>query len=431
MNPSIIEILGTALFAIAVLHTFCVQKFLSWSHHYPPGSIRQGLLHLLGEIEVVFGIWAAIFLVCMTAILGPDAVVDYQGSLKFTEPLFVFCIMVMAATRPVLGVARAGIYFVSRILRKIFRTPEKLTELFVILTLGPLMGSLITEPAAMTVTAMLLISMFRHPPARLAYFLMAVLFVNVSVGGALTHFAAPPILMVAKTWNWDLAFVFQHFGLKSIATVVINALLFVIYFRQDLTTACDSLGQAMEKQNSRHKMSLLVMLVQLIFLLMVVLSAHHESIFMGIFLLFLGWTAATKGHQDPLRLRESLLVGFFLAGIIVFGSFQKWWLEPLLTSMSDALLFKGAAALTAITDNAALTYLGAQVPNLSDAAKYSLVAGAIAGGGLTVIANAPNPAGYSILSPKFPGGRVSPFYLFAAALIPTAVALICLWFLPH
>src|SRR5437868_3977237 len=197
MNPSTLEILGTGIFAIAILHTFLVQKILNWSHHFPKGSFLGGFLHLMSEIEIVFGAWAAVFLLTMIFIAGGKATVEYQEGLNFTEPLFVFCIMVIAATRPVLTVARNGIEFVSILLRKIFRTPEKLTDIFVVLTLGPLSGSMITEPAAMTVTALLLISMFHSPPARLAYFLMGVLFVNVSVGGALTPFAAPPILMVA------------------------------------------------------------------------------------------------------------------------------------------------------------------------------------------------------------------------------------------
>ncbi|RYZ66975.1 MAG: hypothetical protein EOP09_11810 [Proteobacteria bacterium] len=203
MEPSYLEILGTVLFGIAVLHTFFVQKILHWSHRFPKGSFAHGFLHLLSEIEIVFGVWAALFLIGMGYLTGGKSVVEYQESLNFTEPLFVFCIMVMAATRPVLAVARTGIEYVSWFLRKTLRTPEKLTDIFVVLTLGPLSGSFITEPAAMTVTALLLVSMFHSPPARLCYFLMGVLFVNVSVGGAMTPFAAPPILMVAQKWGWD------------------------------------------------------------------------------------------------------------------------------------------------------------------------------------------------------------------------------------
>lgn len=432
MNPSTLEILGTGIFAIAILHTFLVQKILNLSHHFSKESFMYGLLHLLGEIEIVFGVWAAIFLTAMAFLADGKSAIDYLQTQNFTEPLFVFVIMVIAATRPVLSVARDGIQFVSLMLRKVLRTPEKLTDIFVVLTLGPLSGSLITEPAAMTVTALLLVSMFHSPPERLAYFLMAVLFVNISVGGALTPFAAPPILMVAGRWNWDFAFVFQHFGLKSITIVLVNALGLVLYFRKDIQQFCFSLNEADKKQDAKGPaIPLGVTVLHLAFLVAVVLTAHYQSVFMGIFLFFLGLTTVTRKYQEHLRLRESLLVAFFLGGIIVFGAYQKWWLEPLLSSMSDALLFKGATLLTAITDNAALTYLGSQVPSLTPESRYALVAGAIAGGGLTVIANAPNPAGFSILNHKFPGGNVNPLKLFAAAILPTLVAVGCLWFIPH
>ena len=79
--------------------------------------------------------------------------------------------------------------------------------------------------------------------------------------------------------------------------------------------------------------------------------------------------------------------------------------------------------LTAVTDNAALTYLGSLVPGLDDEFKYALVAGAVTGGGLTVIANAPNPAGYAILRDHFDDASISPLGLLAAAAAPTLVAI--------
>ncbi len=123
------------------------------------------------------------------------------------------------------------------------------------------------------------------------------------------------------------------------------------------------------------------------------------------------------------------MVGFFLAGLVVLGTIQKWWLQDVLLQMGDTVLYFGATALTAVTDNAALTYLGSLV-ELSDTAKYSLVAGAVSGGGLTVIANAPNPAGYGILKDSFSGGVVNPLYLLLGALFPTVVACACFMLLP-
>ena len=119
------------------------------------------------------------------------------------------------------------------------------------------------------------------------------------------------------------------------------------------------------------------------------------------------------------------MVAFFLAGLVVLGGQQQWWLQEVLSRMNETTLFYGAAALTAITDNAALTYLGSLVDGVSDDYKYSLVAGAVAGGGLTVIANAPNPAGFAILKDNFEDQSIGALGLFAAALPPTLVVIAC------
>jgi Na+/H+ antiporter NhaD/arsenite permease-like protein len=83
-----------------------------------------------------------------------------------------------------------------------------------------------------------------------------------------------------------------------------------------------------------------------------------------------------------------------------------------------------ATMLTAFNDNAAITYLSTLVPDLTPGLKYAVVAGAVAGGGLTIIANAPNPAGQSILKKYFRNG-ISPLYLLAAATAPTLIVLAC------
>ena len=167
-----------------------------------------------------------------------------------------------------------------------------------------------------------------------------------------------------------------------------------------------------------------MVLVHLVFLILVVLFAHHPAAFMGLFLFFLGFTTAYQQYQSPLILREALLVAFFLAGLVVLGGQQQWWLQPILMDMDDTAVFFGAALLTAVTDNAALTYLGSLVEGLSQEFKVALVAGAVAGGGLTVIANAPNPAGFAILRSKFDEQSIHPLGLLIAALPPTLVAII-------
>jgi len=125
------------------------------------------------------------------------------------------------------------------------------------------------------------------------------------------------------------------------------------------------------------------------------------------------------------------MVALFLAGLVVLGGQQKWWLQAALSGLDDTALFYGAAALTAITDNAALTYLGSMVDGVSEEFKYALVAGAVAGGGLTVIANAPNPAGFAILKNSFEEKSINPIWLFLAALPPTIVAILCFRTIPR
>jgi predicted cation transporter len=162
----------------------------------------------------------------------------------------------------------------------------------------------------------------------------------------------------------------------------------------------------------------------------VVVFSHHPIVFVALFLFFLGFAEAYKRYQTRLMLREGLMVAFFLGGLVVLGGQQKWWLQPVLTGLSPTTLFYGATLLTAITDNAALTYLGSLVDGVSDAFKYSMVAGAVTGGGLTVIANAPNPAGFAILKGSFEDGAIGALGLAAGAALPTLVAVAAFQLLP-
>jgi Na+/H+ antiporter NhaD/arsenite permease-like protein len=181
--------------------------------------------------------------------------------------------------------------------------------------------------------------------------------------------------------------------------------------------------------DQKDEIPLFVVAVHLLFLASIVIFAHHPVVFMGLLLFFMGYTHAYAKFQNPLLLKEALMVAFFLAGLVVLGGMQQWWLQPILENMSTTVVYYGATALTAITDNAALTYLGSLVEGTSEEFKYALVAGALTGGGLTVIANAPNPAGMSILREHFPDGSVSPLWLFLAALPPTIVAIIAFQFI--
>jgi hypothetical protein len=411
LTPAPIEIAAAVIFGVALVHTFSTSLFARLEESRPR---HAGVWHLLGEVEVVFGFWAMVLVVVMALAEGTGAATSYVDSRDYTEPMFVFAIMVIAGTRPILQTAMAAV----RLLARALPLPGSMGTYLVALTFVPLLGSFITEPAAMTLAAMVLgASLFsRGISNRLKYATLGVLFVNVSIGGVLTDFAAPPVLMVADTWGWDLGFMAANFGWKAALAVLVNGLAVTLLFRRELSRFEPAVGPL------QRRVPLPLVAVHVAFLVGLVVFAHHPAVFMGIFLLFLGVARAYERHQDRLILREGLLVAFFLAGLVTLGGLQEWWLQDLLTRMTSDQVFFGAAALTAVTDNAALTYLGSLVPGLTEGFKYALVAGAVTGGGLTVIANAPNPAGLSILRRYFDDEAVSPLGLLLAALLPTLVA---------
>jgi len=417
---SSLEIIATVLFGLAILHTFATKRFQHMASKYPEGSIGENLFHLLGEIEVVFGIWAGLLVAAIAFLQDGKSAVHYVESLNFTEPAFVFVIMTVAATRPLIRFAEGTV----TLLAKLIPLKGAMPTYLVALSAGPLLGSFITEPAAMTVIALLLKDQFfdRQVSDRFKYLTLAVLFVNISIGGVLTNFAAPPVLMVASKWNWSTPFMLEHFGWKAALAVIFNVTLAALILRREL----NALPRQSARQEGR-KVPAWLTVVHLLFLGTVVLTSHHPIFFLGVFLFFQGFTQITQEYQDELKLKEALLVGFFLGGLVVLGSLQSWWLQPLLTSFPPFPLFLGATGLTAVMDNAALTFLGSQVPDISDALKYALVAGAVAGGGLTVIANAPNPAGFAILRSSFGNGGISPLLLAGYALGPTVIAMAALW----
>ena len=415
MNFTPTELGASIIFAIAVLHTFCTSYFEALAKTSPKHS---GLWHLLGEVEIVFGFWAAILIIFMWLANDLSTAKDYANHRNFTEPLFVFAIMVVAGSKPLLNIASQILHGLSKMARAVLRTKQAPTLYFLILSITPLLGSLITEPAAMTLAAFLLRDLvYRHKCSNaLLYGTLGALFVNISIGGTLTNFAAPPVLMVASTWSWSSAFMFANFGLESCIAIFINAMAATLIFHRQLIEP--------KNESAQSKIPVTTTLIHLLFLVGIVGFAHDPVIFLWLLLFFIGYTTAYPKHQSPLILREALLVGFFLAGLVVLGAIQGWWLQPILENMSPTAVFYGSLALTAITDNAALTYLGSLVSGTSPEFKLALVGGAVAGGGLTVIANAPNPAGIAILRAHFPNTAVSASYLLLAALPPTLVTIL-------
>ncbi|MDZ4815528.1 MAG: putative Na+/H+ antiporter [Verrucomicrobiota bacterium] len=438
------NVIATVIFILAIIHTFLAPFMLKLAHKieheyqnkigklkseapdklspkHQHGSIRAAVLHFLGEVEAVFGIWIVPLLIAFVYFKGWEPAQDYLNhKVSFTEPLFVVVIMIMASSRPILE-------FASRTMN-LLGGKSVLRWWFTLLTVGPLLGSFITEPGAMTICALLLCKKFYElkPSESLKYATLALLFVNISVGGTLTHFAAPPVLMVASKWGWDTAFMLKEFGGRAVIGIVIVNVVYYLIFRKQFTALQKEsiVNNADDEDPNLEPVPIWVIVLHGAAMVWTVLNMHHPVLFIGGLLFFVAFMTATPAYQNNATIRTPLLVGFFLAGLVVHGGLQGWWIQPVLGSLGRVPLLVTSTVLTAFNDNALITYLATLVPNLSDSLKIAVVSGAVCGGGLTVIANAPNPAGQAILSPYFNGGGVNPLKLALAALFPTIVMLL-------
>ena len=535
------NLVATLIFFCAIVHTFLSSKFMTMAHkweHEHEKKVKQGivdkysihygaeLFHFLGEVEVIFGLWALALLAAIIGFFDWKTALNYVSyRVNFVEPLFVVVIMTLAATRPILKLSEIVMQKIAGVLG------GSLTAWwFTILTLGPILGSFITEPAAMTISALLISRKFYQlqPSAKFKYATLGLLFVNISVGGTLTHFAAPPVLMVASPWQWDTLHMIIHFGWKAVLGILLsNGLYFMVFRnemaelqhdfaveelkhriqtelikRKDLEAEFEKIGpkvaetldfeqtlrrktveiiqhikkrlekdylpdllekgadtdlikeafdkrfKEIELQKMRqHIPGLLpedqrppfvdpewdnrddpvpawLIAVHVLFMGWTIFNAHYPALFIPGLLFFLGFSQVTAPFQNRIDLKPPLLVGFFLGGLVVHGGVQGWWIEPVLGKLSEIPLMLGATILTAFNDNAAITFLSTLVPGFTDSLKYAVVAGAVAGGGLTVIANAPNPAGQSLLKKHF-DNAVSPVGLLKGALVPTIIVWLC------
>ena len=437
-----VNVLATTIFVLAIVHTFLAARFTELARRVqrrhearertirgtPAPSVLAELLHLLGEVEVVFGLWVVPLIVASAIKSGWESTTHYlNDTVNYTEALFVVVIMALASTRPIVSLAETTL---RRIATLGGGTPA--AWWITILIVGPLLGSLITEPAAMTLSALILARQFYdlQPSDRLKYATLGLLFVNVSVGGTLTHFAAPPVLMVARPWGWDTPFMFTHFGWRATVAITVSTLVMYFVFRRELAALAARAAvpdvEQPDEDAAGTGAELLplpswIIVVHVCFMAWTVLNAHHPALFIGGFMFFLGFTRATASYQSRVDLKAPLLVGFFLGGLVIHGGLQAWWIAPTLAYLSELPLFVGSTILTAFNDNALITYLGTLAPAFEPHMKLALMQGAVTGGGLTVIANAPNPVGQALLGPFF-NHAVLPWRLFIGAALPTLIA---------
>ncbi len=449
-------VVASIIFLLAIIHTFFAVPITKYSHkvqHDYDAKVRREkakvgekakakdmvsfkatLLHFLGEIEAIFGIWVLALMGAIISFYDIGTMKSYISSVNFTEPMFVVIIMALASTKPVLRFAENALGAVAKLGKE---TP--MAWWLSILTVAPILGSFITEPGAMTIAAMLLAKKFYKlkPSVKLAYGTLGLLFVNISVGGVLTNFAAPPVLMVASPEKWGITTpeMLVHFGLKAIVGIVISTALYWVIFRKELKSLSDKLedhdgdGQGDLQDDHNRPIPLWITVIHLLFMGWTVFFAHDPALFIGGFLFFVAFRQGTAHHQFEIQLKGPILVGFFLAGLVIHGGLQGWWLAPIITSLTELPLFVGSIVLTSFNDNAAITFLASQVDGLDAGLKYAVLAGAVCGGGLTVIANAPNPAGQALLS-RFFGDGVSPFKLIMGAFVPTVIVSVIMLMAP-
>lgn len=419
-------LIATFCFVCALIQSLNARRILDLSDELKEKRpYISRFLHFAGEPEIVMGLWAAVFLFALMVLWGFEAGLQWMDNRVFSEVIFIFVIMVLASTRPITDFAES---IISK-LANIMPVAPHLRMYFSIMLIGPLLGSLITEPAAMTISALLLKDAIFKPlrtkiTDKFFYTTLAALFVNVSVGGTLTHFSAPPVLMIARVWEWDTPFMFMNFGWKALLAVLLNTGIATWINREKLKSTVSTVIPVEKK-----KAPFWITMVHLVFVTFCVLAVHHPAFVVGLFLFFLGFYNITREEQSEVKIEESLLVGFFLGGLLILTAKQGWWLKPILASIQDLPLYIGTLALAPVTDNAAITSLASQVETLTDHSKYLIVAAAVVGGGMTIIANAPNPAGFTLLREFCPGRNLKPLQLFLRASVPTLLTALIFWFL--
>ncbi len=434
LNYTPFHLIALIIFILAIFHTLCVYKVHAWAKRLESlqkparmGKKRERgfwvqILYFFSEVEIVFALWAIPLFICIAIIYGWTIGLEYINTRDYTEPLFVVVILAISATRPIVHLGEKLIHWFAKGLGGSLSA-----WWFVLLTVGPLLGSFITEAGAMALCAVLLSRQFYHyhPSSKLAYATIALLFVNISVGGVLTDFASPAVLVLAHCWHWSMADMFYDFGWKAALGIIVSNLLYWFYFREELSLLnlrrkAVGIYSSYATKGPSRPIPRWITLIHIFFMAWIVFVSHYPAIFIASFLFFIGFHQATRPHQYAINLTRPLMVGLFLAGLVIHGGLQGWWVVSILEDLSPLSVMGVAIALTGFNDNTAISYLSTLVPDWGEAFQYAIFTGVIAGGGLTVIANAPNPAGYAILRKHFDKG-IQPLQLLLAALIPTFI----------
>lgn len=447
-------------FIIALIHTFLAPLLLRFK------LFKKGVLHYLTEVEFVFPFWAMLFCLSLLYKYSYNFTADYLKEISFIEPIFVWVMLLICSCKPLLE----GVKFITQMLAEFLNRKLNLLNFkkinlksenpeipktshfnaiyfFLILCFVPLLGSIITEVAAMTLAAMMLKPYFKQMGQKFAYLAITTLCLNISIAGAITTFAAPPVLMVANKWGWDLAFMLENFAWRAFLAVPINAGLLLYFFRKriaeiDLThlraaaiansTSMNSKNINLQATNSNNVPVLYFSPIQAfnrkmfflyaLFLVATIILQHSLLGLAIVFALFLSSHAFFKIYHQQLLLKEASLVALFLSGLMVLGKAQAWWVQAFLAGLSPHEIFATGFGLSIVMDNAAITYLASLLPNLSTEVQYKIVAAALTAGGLSILANAPNLLALGLLKKYFKGQKISHLNWFIYAIPSTLVA---------
>lgn len=416
-----LKVLSSLIFFLAIIHTFLVSKFAIVAKKFPSHSFAYKILYIFSEIELVFIFWSFVFSVLLLIFYPYSYFVHSFSELSFHEPFFVFGIVVVSASRPILNLAKWLIEFIAQSLP--FSPIQN--QFFTILFFGPLLGSLITEPAAMTVVSLLISDHFKKKKfsKQFRYAVLAILLLSISIGGTLTHFAAPPIIMVSIPWELTTSKMFWRFGYKAILTNFVLVTSFLIFFKHEMNYKTHN------KTENHFRIGFIETSI-FILLGLCILFAHRIEVMFLIMLFFYALSFFYKERIGQLNSKNALFISLFLIGLMFLGQTQKWWLITVLTKFHDWQLYLATASLTAVIDNAALTYLGSLTP-ISSSGQFAMLAGAVVGGGLTVMANAPNPIAFNILKSYFEEQEIDGVLLFKWSILPTTIAILVFWLLPN
>lgn len=435
--PSQFELFTFVIFICAVIHTFLTPSFYSLYHQYDRMALRNTkksnhyrslseIFYLLSEVELVFGFWILPLALGLFFISDLDFLVSYLQTRDYTYALYMTVVVAFVSTKPIVHISE-----------KILEAFSKLggnhprSWWWTILTLGPVFDIFLKEPGAMTISSILLAkTVFPFiKNTRFQYATLALLFINISLGGLFLPQFSRSLFLIARQENWEIAYTFFRFSWKAFLIIVLNNGFYYVFFRKYLPTETKPIQEILEKEK-KGEPPFWIILIHLVFLGLIVVSSEYPPIFLGMFFLFLGVHRATFSYQGkeqgPLFLKPAILVGFFFASLLIHGEFQKWWAVQLLENVDFKMGYVTSIFLSSLIDNAVVLYFLDQFKPISEEVLYAFVTGSLSSGALTLMANGPNLIGYSNLR-EFFNGKVSLIALFFAALPLTILASLIFW----